>query len=202
MDKITILDQYLPPGAAPVIAHWIDFYQCEFTISRNRVTKLGDYRPPYQGLGHRISVNYNLNSYAFLVTTIHEFAHLLTWNEYKRKVKPHGKEWKCNFKRIMTPFLVSSVFPDDVRKAIDTHLENPAASSCADLNLYRVLKHYDDKSSGLVSVEELTTNSLFTVKNGRAFRKGNLIRKRYKCVELRTGMTYLFNPLTEVKVVF
>lgn len=201
MDKITLLDQYLPSGVAPVIARWIDFYQCQFKISRSRTTKLGDYRPPYHGLGHRISVNYNLNPYAFLVTTVHEFAHLLTWNEHKRKAKPHGKEWKSNFKRMMAPFLESAVFPEDIKKAIGTHLENPAASSCADLSLLRVMQRYDDKPAGFVKVEELTANSLFTLKNGRAFRKEGLVRKRYRCVELKTGMTYLFNPLTEVEMV-
>lgn len=201
MDKINILDQYLPSGVAPAIARWIDLYQCQFKISRSRTTKLGDYRPPYGGLGHRISVNYNLNSYAFLVTTVHEFAHLITWNEYKRKAKPHGKEWKSNFKRMMVPFLESAVFPEDIRKAIAIHLENPSASSCADLSLFRAMQRYDDKPAGFVRVEELTANSLFTLKNGRAFRKQGLVRKRYRCVELKTGMIYLFNPLTEVEAV-
>ena len=72
---------------------------------------MGDYRPPYAGQGHRISINYDLNSYSFLVTTVHEFAHLLTWNEHKRKAKPHGAEWKANFKRMMRPFFEKEVFP-------------------------------------------------------------------------------------------
>ena len=90
MDKVAVLAQYMPPAAAPVISRWIDYFQCEFKVSRSRDTKYGDYRHPYQGKGHRISVNYNLNPYAFLVTTVHEFAHLLTWNEHQRKAKPHG----------------------------------------------------------------------------------------------------------------
>ena len=54
MDKIKVLEQYLPPQCAPVIARWIDHFQCQFKVSRIRNTKLGDYRPPFAGEGHRI----------------------------------------------------------------------------------------------------------------------------------------------------
>ena len=201
MDKITVLNNYLPPGAAPVIARWIDYFKCEFKISRSRSTKYGDYRHPFKEAGHRISVNYNLNSYAFLITTVHEFAHLLTWNEHNRKAKPHGQEWKSNFKRMMRPFFEQSTFPPDIRQAIISYLENPSASSCTDLNLFRVLKQYDKKAAGIISIEKLSMNSLFSIQNGRIFRKELLVRKRYRCIEIKTGAIYLFNPLSEVTVI-
>lgn len=200
MDKITVLNNYLPPGAAPVIARWIDYFECEFKISRNRSTKHGDYRHPFKNAGHRISVNYDLNSYAFLITTVHEFAHLLTWNEYKRKAKPHGQEWKNNFKRMMKPFFEQSIFPPDINHAIQNYLENPAASSCVDLKLYRVLKQYDSKPAHIVCVEKLPMKTLFSLPDGRVFRKEALVRKRYRCVEIKTGAVYLFNALSEVTV--
>jgi hypothetical protein len=65
LDKVKVLAQYLPPDAAPLIGRWIDHFKCEFKISRNRGTKFGDYRAPFDGKGHRISVNYDLNAYAF-----------------------------------------------------------------------------------------------------------------------------------------
>jgi len=198
MDKVTLLAQYLPPAAAPTIARWIDYFKCDFKISRKRNTKYGDYRPPFKNEGHRISVNYNLNNYAFLVTTVHEFAHLLTWNEHKRKAKPHGLEWKVNFKKMMKPFFDMSVFPQDVHLAILNYLENPAASSCNDLTLFRVLQGYDAKVEGVLYVEHLAINSLFAMKNGRVFRKEDKLRKRYRCVEVKTGAVYLFHPLAEV----
>lgn len=201
MDKVKILEKYLPAGAAPTISRWIDYYQCQFKVSRNRNTKHGDYRPPFNGEGHRISVNYNLNPYAFLITTVHEFAHLLTWNEHKRKAKPHGTEWKTNFKRMMRPFFEHKVFPEDVHQAINKYLENPSASSCTDLGLFRVLKRYDVKPDGIITVEALSVNKLFAMKNGRVFRKETLIRKRYRCTDVKTGAAYLFNPLAEVLLV-
>ena len=199
MEKVNVLAQYMPSGAAPVIAKWIDYFQCEFKISKSRATKLGDYRHPFKKDGHKISVNNNLNSYAFLVTTVHEFAHLLTWNDHKNKVKPHGEEWKHNFKRMMAPFLEQQIFPHDLETAITGYLTNPSASSCTDLKLSRALKKYDaalDHSR----LEELPHNTVFTIKDGRRFKKGEQLRKRFRCECLDNGNIYLFSPLAEVVV--
>lgn len=199
MEKVDVLAQYMPPAAAPVIAKWIDYFQCEFKISKSRATKLGDYRHPFKGLGHKISVNNNLNRYAFLVTTVHEFAHLLTWNDHKNKVKPHGGEWKHNFKRMMTPFLDQQVFPEDLQQAISTYLSNPSASSCTDLKLSRALKKYDSAIDHS-RLEELPQHAIFTIKDGRRFKKGEQLRKRFRCECLDNGNIYLFSPLAEVVV--
>lgn len=190
----------MPEAAAPLIGRWIDYYQCEFKISRDRATKLGDYRHPFKGAGHKISVNNNLNAYAFLVTTVHEFAHLLTWNDHKNKVKPHGEEWKRNFKRMMQPFLEQQIFPVDVQQAIVSYLNNPSAASCTHLKLSRALKQYDQRSDAVSRLEELPLHSVFKIKDGRQFKKGERLRKRYRCVCLDNGNVYLFNPLAEVNL--
>lgn len=190
----------MPVAAAPIIARWIDYFQCEFKISRSRNSKLGDYRHPFRGAGHKISVNNNLNPYAFLVTTVHEFAHLLTWNDHKNKVKPHGAEWKYNFKRMMTPFLEQRLFPEDIQQAITQYLHNPSASSCTDLGLSRALKKYDTHREDALRLEELPIDTVFRIKDGRRFKKGERLRKRYRCTCLDNGHVYLFNPLAEVQL--
>jgi len=200
LDKVKILETYLPAKAAPLISRWIDYFVCEFKVSRNRNSKFGDYRHPFGGQGHRISVNYDLNPYAFLVTTVHEFAHLHTWNEHKHKVKPHGTEWKANFKRMMQPFFEMDVFPPEVKHAIVSYLNNPAASSCSDLNLYRSLRQYDAPKPDHLTVEKLPAHALFKIKDGRIFRKQERLRKRYKCIEVSSKRIYLFSPVAEVEL--
>ncbi|HEX8019695.1 SprT-like domain-containing protein [Mucilaginibacter sp.] len=203
MDKVKVLEKYLPAEAAPLVARWIDYFKCEFKISRNRNSKFGDYRSPYGGKGHRISVNYDLNPYAFLVTTVHEFAHLHTWNEHKQKAKPHGTEWKNNFKKMMQPFFEKEIFPADVKRAIRNYLDNPAASSCSDLNLYRSLRKYDPpkESEAILTVEKIPLKALFKLKDGRVFRKDEKLRKRFKCTEVATKRIYLFSPVAEVELI-
>lgn len=195
------LEKYVPEQAAPIIARWIHQAPCLFKISKGRTSKFGDYRSPYRDKGHRISVNHNLNPYAFLITTVHEFAHLKTWNEHRTKAKPHGLEWKQNFKTLMKPFFQMDIFPEDIRQAVLNYLANPAASSCSDLTLYRTLQRYDQPKVGHIRVEELPLGSAFALPNGRIFKKGERNRTRFRCEELATGRVYLFSPVAEVRVV-
>lgn len=196
---VSTLEKYLPKQAAPIIARWIYQAPCVFKIAKSRSSKFGDYRSPFGGKGHRISINHNLNPYAFLVTTVHEFAHLKTWNVYKSRVKPHGKEWKRNFKLLMEPFFNGEILPPDVRGAVITYLENPAASSCSDLTLFRTLQRYDQPKTGFIRVEELPPGAPFILPNGRRFSKGEKMRTRFRCTEINTGKVYLFSPVAEVK---
>ncbi|GGH31522.1 SprT family zinc-dependent metalloprotease [Sphingobacterium alkalisoli] len=197
-DFSTQLSKYIPTEAAPIISRWINDTNCRFKITRSRSSKLGDYRAPYRGNTHQITVNHDLNRFSFLITTIHEFAHLRTWQEHKHRVKPHGTEWKENFKVMMQPFLKLNIFPNDVVLAVSNYMSNPAASSCTDLQLYRVLKNYDLLDSPVHTVEELPENSIFQLKNGRTFQKKEKLRKRYKCIEIDTNKIYLFHPIAEV----
>jgi hypothetical protein len=111
----------------PLILH----HKVHLTVSRHRQTKLGDYRNAYAGKNHRISVNGNLNAFAFLITLLHELAHLLAFEKYGNRIQPHGKEWKLIYAGILKDFLEHSVFPDDIAAELNATLKNPAASSCA-----------------------------------------------------------------------
>lgn len=200
-DFVKQLSKYLPEAAAPIISQWIKDTNCRFKITRSRTSKLGDYRAPFRGDTHQITVNNDLNPYSFLITTVHEFAHLKTWVDHRGQVKPHGLEWKNNFRQLMQPFLQLEIFPGDIIQAIEAYLSNPAASSCTDINLYRVLKQYDNDEKGSVFVEQLQENDFFRMDNGRVFQKLGKLRKRYKCKELTTDRLYHFHPLAEVFVV-
>ncbi|MDB5091264.1 MAG: hypothetical protein JWR09_5258, partial [Mucilaginibacter sp.] len=135
------------------------------------------------------------------VTTVHEFAHLQTWKEHKHKAKPHGTEWKLNFKKMMQPFFEKDIFPADVKHAITGYLNNPAASSCSDLTLYRSLRMYDAPKESIVTVEKLPLKAMFKLKDGRIFRKEEKLRKRYKCIEVNSRRVYLFSPVAEVELI-
>ena len=195
------LSRYIPQQAAPIIATWIIDSGCLFRIARNRKTKLGDYTAPFKGEPHKISVNHDLNPYAFLITTIHEFAHLKTWQQFKNKVKPHGIEWKNHFKILMEPFLKLQIFPEDIHFSITKYMDNPAASSCTDLNLYRVLRNYDKNNTPIETIESIPQEAYFKIKGGRIFQKKEKLRKRYKCIEINTNKTYLFHPIAEVTTI-
>ena len=195
------LQVYLPNGSFEDVLHYLQHYKVQLTISRHRQSILGDYRHAHAGKTHRISVNGNLNKYAFLITLLHELAHLFTYEQFGHRVMAHGKEWKNEFGKILAKFLVKKIFPDDVEKALLHTLHNPAASSCGDEKLLRVLNNYDAKKDGVYLVENVAEGSLFKIKGGRIFKRGLQVRKRYKCVEIKTGKLYLFSAVYEVEMV-
>jgi SprT protein len=192
------LEQYLPPGTGGPVLAYLHQYKVHLTIARERKSILGDYRHRTHAANHRISVNGNLNPYSFLVTLLHEIAHLLTFEQYGRRVAAHGKEWKSIFGQLLQQFLEHKVFPPDLEKELLLSLKNPAASSCAEDGLLRVLRRYDKAGEGMHLVEELPANGLFRIQDGRIFQKGMQLRKRFKCTEIKTGRIYLFSPVYEV----
>ena len=196
-EDIATLSQYVPAPVAEPLLDCINYHQAALKISRSRTTKLGDYRPPIQGKPHRITVNHDLNKYAFMVTLVHEIAHMTNWVKHKNTVKPHGAEWKNEFKALMQPFLNTDIFPADVLTALKSYMANPAASSCTDPHLLRTLKKYDDGPAPIY-LEELPPNTLFTINKKKVFRKGQQLRKRFKCLEVNTQRYYLIHPMAEV----
>lgn len=189
------LKPFLPEGTASYVARFIVEKVVHFTVSKKRKTKFGDYRHPYNGKPHRISVNGDLNPYAFLITTLHEMAHLTTFEIYGHKVKPHGKEWKDEFKQISDPVLAQNILPEDVTISLKNYLKNAKASSCSDDKLYRVLKRYDKRNS--LTVEELDFGAQFKL-NGKIFVKGKKLRTRYECEDVYSRKKYRVLGLAEV----
>jgi SprT protein len=195
------LKPYLPENSFEEVMLYLVKYKVQLTVARQRQSILGDYRHAHAGKNHRISVNGNLNPYSFLITLLHELAHLLTFETHGNRVQAHGAEWKNIFGSIISEFLQKNIFPDDVTNALTRSLHNPAASSCADEKLLRVLQRYDPPKEGVMLLEQLTTGNNFKIKGGRIFSKGEKIRKRYKCQEISTEKWYLFSPVYEVKAI-
>ena len=96
-----ILSRYMPREAIDWSAEFVLKHAVKMKITRVRSSKLGDYRHPFGREGHQITINHDLNPMAFLVTFVHEAAHLETWIKHKNRVAPHGKEWQSEFARLI-----------------------------------------------------------------------------------------------------
>ncbi len=191
------LKQYLPLESVPQICRWLVEYDVYLKISKARMTKWGDYRPPFKDKGHRISINYNLNPYAFLTVMVHELAHLVTYKEYGRNHQPHGKEWKQIYRQMMTVFLGRGIYPPDVEAAVQLSLQK--IKGCVDPALQKVFRKYDpDKGTKMVS--ELPPNTCFKL-NKSFFRKIRKVRTRYICTNLVNGKDYTVSGSAEVYVI-
>ena len=192
------LAKYLPEHAVKPAFDLIVTNQVHLKIVNERQTRHGDYRRGHTGK-HEITVNSSLNKYRFLITLIHEIAHLVAFEKFGRNIKPHGNEWKYTFQRIMVPFIRPEIFPGQLLPLLARHFKNPTASSDTDTTLSLALKQYDEDNDKNY-VFEIPYGSIFRIKSGKIFKKIAVRTKRFECLEISTGKTYLFNPNAEVEL--
>lgn len=193
------LSQFINPLAAEPIFVMLYQDKIKLKITKNRLTKLGDYRLPQPGKQHQITVNGNLNKHAFLITLIHEIAHLKAFQIFGKDILPHGKEWKQTFKKLFEPFLSETYFPLDVLLQLHNYFKNPKASTGSHIGLSKVLKLYD-KPNGLTTLAELPENTQFVFRN-KPYKKLQKQKTRYLCLNIANNKKYLFSPLAEVHVI-
>jgi hypothetical protein len=193
-----ILKKYLPDQAVNPVFDLIVNHNVHLKIVNERQTRHGDYRRELDGR-HQITVNTNLNPYKFLITLIHEIAHLVAFEKFGRNIKPHGGEWKYTFQRLMIPFIRPEIFPAMLLPLLARHFKNPSASSDTDATLSLALKQFD-KANDKNYIFEIPFGSVFRIANGKIFKKIALRTKRFECLEISSGKIYLFNPNAEIEL--
>ena len=192
------LAKYIPEHTVKPDFELIVQNQVHLKIVHERVTRHGDYRRARSGK-HEITVNSNLNQYKFLITLVHEIAHLVAFEKFGKNIKPHGQEWKYSFQRLMVPFIRPDVFPSQLLPLLARHFKNPTASSDTDARLALALKYFDQPNDKHF-IFDIPVGSIFRIHNGKIFKKGNVRVKRYECTEVSSGRVFLFNPNAEVEL--
>ena len=195
-----VLGKYLPERSVDPCLQLIKVNGVHLKIVNERVTRHGDYRRLPDGK-HLITVNATLNKYRFLITLVHEIAHLVAFEKYGRRIKPHGLEWKRTFQFLMLPFLRPEIFPSKLLPLLAMHFKNPKASSSTDARLSIALQQFDKQENDKTYVFQLPFGSIFRLYNGKLFKKGNKRIKRFECIEVKTGRVYLFQPNAEVELI-
>lgn len=197
------LSEFLPEGSFDTILAYLNQYKIHILVTQKRKTILGNYKHAGINGKHSITVNGNLNKYEFLLTFLHELAHLLTYEKYKNSVEPHGREWKFFYSQLLIEFINKKIFPTDINLVLQKSILNPAATANGETELLRVLRKYNKhQNANLVYVENVPFLAEFITENGKIFKKGAKRRTRYECLELKTNKIYLFNALAEVKLLF
>jgi len=184
MEKNRFLAPWLPAAALAYCAALWEQHQFELRVVRPRRTRLGDFtKKPHER--PRITINSNLNPYSFLITYLHEVAHHIVYSvRYKKKIAPHGPEWKQAFRELLLPVLSPEYFPADVLAPLKRYALNPKASTGSDAALVQALAKYN-----LVAIER-NKKALMHLSEGvdfvfqkREFTRGPLQRTRVLCIE-------------------
>jgi SprT protein len=198
MRATKIPEEHLPPGAFPIVSAIFDTHLVEIKVVKSRTTKFADFIPPQKNnFLPKITINNNLNPYSFLITLLHEFAHYLVWREGRFYAKPHGRTWKNHFRLLMQQFIDRGIFPVDLLPPIIDHFQNPKATSCSDIRLFRLLADYDSNREG-VFIQDMPDGAFFQTPDGKLFKRENKVRKRILCVNQTNRRKYLFSPIYKV----
>ncbi|TAF98003.1 MAG: sprT domain-containing protein [Cytophagia bacterium] len=183
-----ILQQHVPVAALNYCHDLWLRYQFDFIATRPRRTRLGDFRAE-TGKRDQITVNQNLNVYSFLITYLHEVAHLEVFRTYKRRQPPHGTAWQNHFRALLVPVMNPDVFPDAVLVPLLHYARAPKASTGSHLPLMQALKAIDQPDTNLVMVSQLAEGTLFEL-DKKIFIRSTMRRTRIVCIEQQSQKRY------------
>ena len=189
---------YIPLSAKKELEELLNRHSFKLKVVNGRKTKRGDFRATTPLAS--ITINNNLSKEQFLITLVHEIAHLHTHISYPR-AKPHGQEWKQCFQHLMLPFLNTDVFNDALLKLLAKHFINPKATTDSDSQLSVLLQKQNKNIINDNSfIFDLELGTLFEFQN-KVFKILNKRRTRYECLEIKTKKRYLIKGNASVKIV-
>ena len=195
-----ILACYIPSSIIDETNCLIKEHRLFIKLSKKRLSKLGDYRSPKCSDVHIITINKDLHVYLFLITFLHEVAHMLVRIEYKSYVKAHGAHWKKIYSQLMQMALEKKIFPEELSMVIRQQFKSPKASSFSCLPLARALKLYVNKEKESLCLEEIPLGSSFELASGKRFVVQQKLRRRFQCKSLDNNKQYSLHPLVEVNL--
>jgi hypothetical protein len=190
------LEKHLPTLKAVAIIDYTARHNCTLRITRPRKTKRGDFRQ--LGIKQSISINQDSNSFRFLFTLIHELAHLETFIQHKNQVKPHGVEWKSNFKKLYDYFEMDEEFSVDnyILQVVKSELKNPKACSGVNVNLEQAFAIYDCVQG--VLLDQLPTGDFFMFRENK-YKKLETRRTRVVCLNITNNRKYTINRAVKIQ---
>lgn len=193
--SVESLERYLPKNTLPYLKNWFSDYYIHIKITKNRNSKLGDYRklPDHW---HEITINSTLAPQLFFFVLTHELAHLIAFEKYGRRISPHGNEWKQTFKIMLLESL--EIYEETLRPIIIQFSKSPKANFMASPDLVKYFHIDNHDEDDLSFIEEIQKGEIFIYRNEKYVLEG-LIKKNYLCKNLATGRKYSFRPLARVK---
>ncbi len=185
----SILSHHVPAEAVAYCTNLWQELPFDFKLRKSRLSKVGDFTCR-SGYTPQITINKDLHPFLFLMTYVHEVAHLRVHKAHGFRAEAHGEKWKTTFKELMAPLLSQQIFPEPLLSGIRRHMVSPKASSFSDSELTQLFRSSDAHERSTVLLSHIPEGSVFHL-HGKWFRKGKLRRTRVLCHEVKTRKQYL-----------
>lgn len=195
------LSLHIPEEAISCVVEHFFAQPTKLKVTPERKSIEGTYIAPHAPhYFHTITINNNLNKYAFLFTLMHEIAHMKVWiaNIGKPTPKSHGTEWKQTFDHILAD--VMNCFPADIAVAIEKYKQNVPAATCRDEDLYKLFRQYDTETP--IFLDDVPIGTIFKLKDyEQTFQKIKKLRKHYVCLDIKTQKNYKVSALAKIELI-
>ncbi len=191
----------LPKGSSGVLRPCLDEYPGKILLVKPRKTKLGDYRIKQLKKEPVITINNNLGPISMLITLTHELAHHIAFTHHGLSIRPHGKEWKHHYGRLLSALVSEDIFPDSLNPYIKNHLSSPSYTSTVDDALFLTVQREENSTSNKTRVAELKPGQVFSFRDKGEFKLLKKRRRLFLCKSLGNQKEYLFQPISEVKLI-
>ena len=182
-----ILANHVPPAAVDWVYDYLDRHRVHLHFTRERRTKLGDYRWPQPHHGfHEISVNDDLRKEMSLWVLMHEMAHLETHLKY-RSVAPHGHEWQTEYARLLMPH--AAEFGPEAQPLVQRYALRVPLNRALGRKIECLLRGDD----GSLTLNALHEGARFRLANRpeKLFVANEKRRTRWLCTDVGSGRQYL-----------
>ena len=195
-----ILRNHLPEQAVGWVYEYLERHKVHFHITRERRSKLGDYRwPQSRHPFHEMSVNGDLPKLMFLWVFLHEAAHLETHLKY-RSVQPHGHEWQYEYVRLIADH--RDCFPNEVRPMLDRYVARVPLQRSLGHEIEKALRHHGSDIQSVVAMclDDLPAGSRFRLKTKSEvlFESIERRRTRWLCRDVDSSRKYAVAGRAEV----
>ncbi len=189
-------------GSGDLVNNWLLSSPVPIILSRSRRSKHGDFRVPRYGHPAYITLNHDLHPVEFLITLAHEIAHFRNWKKHGRRVRPHGPEWRNEFRVMLMEILKAELLEPEIAAAVFQHYFKRKLIGSGSSELLNKLLGKTKEGTGVLHVSDLPEGAKFTLSSGKTFIKGRKLRKRYQCHEVFSSRIYSVHPMAEVKETF
>jgi hypothetical protein len=187
------------PGSGKLVEQWLDGAQIRLKLARSRSTKHGDFRFPRNGLPAVITLNHDMHPVEFMITLSHELAHYRAWKKYGRSIRPHGAQWKDEFRMMLRELIDSGIFRPEISRAIyQCYFKRERIGSTACEQMLQVLGKTGGQS-GVRRVADIPEGTVFRLKNGKVLVKGKKLRSRFSCRDRISGRDYSVHAMAEIE---
>ena len=195
IQNLEALTLFLPDNTLPLLQPLMNKYPLSIKVVKPRKRKLGDYRramPPSHV--HQITVNNNLDTVQFLITLVHELAHLHAFETYGNRIKPHGKEWKYTYVTMLKPFV--PLVPKEKQAELVNQIQKPRATTTPVDFEERIA---EQERAGGVKLKSLPLGAEFATHHGMRMQSIRPLRTYILCKDLNSKRLYRVHGMAVVK---